>query len=314
MPLTAYYFMGQDLCIVRRHVREDMEWLADAGTDNIAIGIHEFQLEDQQGGGATDIIFSEAERAGVKVHAIASRWAGLVAGWPTAAGMFAATHPEAWMRKADGSPVIATFCGGAVCSPYHPATLECFKRNIDRMLKRWPFAGIIWDEIKCLEEEDHSEAAINALGEPSRGQAHVSGLAEFFGKVSRHARQCKPDIVISFFIYAWFSDMIMRGCAEIDQLDFFGIDGICLPDHPKSVFGNYERAAAVCSAARRKTLCLVETMPRVGLNKTIDYVTEFLRQPIDHLLFYYYGNNVGPMEAYMNAMKNVVKEWRSGSR
>jgi ATP-dependent RNA helicase DeaD len=33
-------------------------------------------------------------------------------GWPTAAGMFAATHPEAWIRNADGTPLIRTFAGG----------------------------------------------------------------------------------------------------------------------------------------------------------------------------------------------------------
>ena len=36
MPLTAYYFRGQDLCVVRRHIREDMKWMADVGTDYAA--------------------------------------------------------------------------------------------------------------------------------------------------------------------------------------------------------------------------------------------------------------------------------------
>ena len=79
--MTAYYFMGQDLCLVRRHLRADMEWMKAIGTDAVAIGIHEFQLNYGRAM-QLDILFEEARRAGVGVFAIPSRWGGLVAGWP----------------------------------------------------------------------------------------------------------------------------------------------------------------------------------------------------------------------------------------
>jgi len=314
MPLTAYYFMGQDLGIVRRHVREDLEWMADAGTDNVAIGVHEFQL-DRLGSCGIEIICSEAERVGIQVHAIASRWAGLIAGWPTAAGMFSATHPEAWMRNADGTPVIRNFAGGAICSFYHPATLELFQTSITRMLDQWPFAGIIWDEPKTLEDEDHSEAALKILGEPSRGETHVRHMAEFFSTATRHARAKKPDLTISCFVYAHFSDMIMKHFAAMDGLDYFGIDGLCRPNpgtYPrfKTVFGNMDRANAACKAAGVKSMCLIETGPGIPLEQTIGYVKEFIQTPIDNLMYYYYGSCVTPMDGYMREMKTVMRDWR----
>jgi hypothetical protein len=315
MPLTAYYFNGQDSCVVRHQIREDMQWMADAGTDNVAIGMHEFQL-DRLGSCGPEIIIDEARRAGLKVHAIPSRWGGLVAGWPTAAGMFSATHPEAWIRNADGTPVIRNFAGGAICSIYHPATLELFKTSIDRMLDYWPFAGIVWDEIKVLRDEDHSEAALKALGGPSTGEAHVKNMAEFFSKATRHARAKKPDLVVCCFVYAWFEDMIMKHCAAIDGLDYFGIDGVCIPyEDPrrKSVFGNFQRSAAVAKAAGRKSFCLVETMPGSGLSldQTLGYVREFLQTPVDQLFYYYSGSNIGPMKKYMAGMQAILKDWRS---
>jgi hypothetical protein len=315
MPLTAYYFRGQDSCVPRYQVREDLEWMADAGTDNAMVGVHEFQL-DRLGSLGLEIICSEAERVGIKVHAIPSRWAGLVAGWPTAPGTFSATHPEAWMRNADGSPLVRNFAGGAICSIYHPATLELFKTSIDRMLGQWPFAGIVWDEIKVLRDEDHSEAAVKALGGPSTGETHVKNMAAFFSKATLHARTKKPDLVMSCFIYAWFEDWILRHCAAIEGLDYFGIDGIAVPHEDprrKSVFGNFQRAAAAARAAGKKSLCLVETGPNtgLGLEKTIGYVREFLQTaPVDHLLYYYYGSCLGPMRRYMSEMKKVVKKWR----
>jgi len=315
MPLTAYYFMGQDLCMVRRHVREDMSWMADAGTDSVAIGIHEFQLDygkQQQ----MDILFEEAGRAGLGVHAIPSRWAGLVAGWPPAAGMFAATHPDSWMMKADGSPLFSTAGGGPVCSIYDPATNEFFRDAIDRLLALYPVQGVIWDEIKVLQWEDHSSHAVRALGGPAGGDAHLERAVDFFGRASRHARERKPDLVISAFVYAFLPDATLRACAGIEALDFFGIDGKCYPgDGPtaKTLLGNFERVVAACGDKSVGTLALIETqkLPASRQAATVEHLPGFLTRPVDHLLYYYHGACAEDGEACMRAMKPLLRDWRS---
>ena len=105
----------------------------------------------------------------------------------------------------------------------------------------------------------------------------------------------KPDLVLSCFIYAHLDDMIMRHCAAIDELDYFGIDGLCRPNpgtYPrfKTVFGNIDRALAACRAANVKSFCLVETGAGIPLEQTIGYVKDVLKTPIDHLLYYYFGS------------------------
>ncbi len=318
MPLTAYYFLGQDLCMVRRHIRDDMTWMADTGTDSVAVGIHEFQLDygNQQ---QLDILFDEAERAGLTVHAIPSRWAGLVAGWPPAAGKFAATHPDSWMLDADGMPSFRAFCGGAICSIHDPATKAFFLNTIDRMLSAWPLKGIIWDEIKVLHEEDHSQHAIRALGEPAKGEVQIRHTIDFFSAASRHARARRPDLVISCFVYAHMPDDILTACASIDELDYFGIDGRCWPgDAPdtKTLFGNMERATVACGKHGVGTLALIETQTmRAGdAQRTIAHLAAFLERPIGHLLYYYHGACRDDEEFCMTSMQPILRNWRSRRR
>ncbi|MFW6061386.1 MAG: hypothetical protein ACOC93_01120, partial [Planctomycetota bacterium] len=98
--LSAYYFMSTDLCMNRRHVREDMLWLAAHSFDAIHTACHEEHYRQPLG---LHLIIEEAHRAGLKVFAIPSRWCGLVAGWPVLAGHFAARRPDVWMVKQDGT-------------------------------------------------------------------------------------------------------------------------------------------------------------------------------------------------------------------
>jgi len=312
MPLTAYYFMGQDLCTVRRHIRDDVNWMADAGTDSVAIGIHEFQLDygNQQ---QLDILFDEVVRAGLTVHAIPSRWAGVVAGWPPAAGMFAATHPDSWMKNADGSLVSSVVCGGPICSIYDPATSDFFLDAIDRMLNLYPVQGIIWDEIKVLESEDHSAHAKRELGEPAKGGTQLKHTVDFFSRASRFARDKKPELTISCFVFAHLPDAILTACAAIDELDFFGIDGKCFPsDVPeaKTLFGNFERVVTACRTHDVGTLALIETqnLEARQLEATVEYLPQFLKKPVDHLLYYYHGACRDDDEPCMRAMQPLLRD------
>ncbi len=69
--LSAYYFMGQDLCLVRRHLRADLTWMAEARADAVAVGFHEFQLDygtQQQ----LDILFKVLQEEDHSPHALAA--------------------------------------------------------------------------------------------------------------------------------------------------------------------------------------------------------------------------------------------------
>ena len=117
MQITAYYFRAHSYTIVPHQVRDDMAWMADHGTNAVCIGILEQDLyaavENYQ------LVCEEAGRAGMEVFATPSRWGALVAGCPKVPSIFCATHPEAMVQNADGSPHIGWL--GPVASVHHPA-------------------------------------------------------------------------------------------------------------------------------------------------------------------------------------------------
>jgi hypothetical protein len=90
--LNAYYFRAHMYTLVPRHVQEDMKWMADIGTNVVSVAVLEQDLfaavENIQ------IIVEEAKKAGMKVHAVPSRWGGLLAGAPKVPSLFSVLHPH----------------------------------------------------------------------------------------------------------------------------------------------------------------------------------------------------------------------------
>jgi hypothetical protein len=291
-----------------------MEWMKAIGTDAVAIGIHEFQLNYGRAM-QLDILFEEARRAGVGVFAIPSRWGGLVAGWPPAAGQFAATHPEAWALNANGNPHFAVFCGGNVCSIFNPELLTFFQETLSNMLSQWPLDGIVWDELKTLDIEDYSAHAVRVLGRPAKVADQFQATIKFFSQANQFARGKKPELVISNFIYAHLPDAAMQSCASIQGLDYFGIDGRCWPGSQpaeKVLFGNMDRARKVCAARGLGSLALVETqfMGAADARRTLEHLPAFLEQPLDHLLYYYHGTSRNDEDVCMDGMRPLLEKWR----
>src|SRR5262249_44525488 len=80
MKVAAYYLAAHIYTSVPRHIREDMAWMADKGTNYVCVSVLEQDLfaayENQE------LIVEEAGRVGMQVLAVPSRWGGLTAGAP----------------------------------------------------------------------------------------------------------------------------------------------------------------------------------------------------------------------------------------
>lgn len=292
--LSAYYFMGQDLCIVRRHTRADMTYLAENHFDAVAVGVHEEQHRQPLG---LELVVEEAHRAGLKVLAIPSRWAGLIAGWPVLAGHFAASRPDVWMRRADGSPLLKNFCG-PLCSVHHPDVKAHMLSCTERILRTWDLDGIIWDELKTLHETDYHPLALERFGGPVSGSAQIQASLEIFAACNQRARAIKPDIRISSFLYAHLPDDLIQTWAATPGFDDVGLDGKCWwaadesgPDAEIKVL--LDHAPRFIEAARqngRRSLALIETqnLNTIRAERTLKRLPELLRYPLEHLLVYYH--------------------------
>ncbi|MBD3241750.1 MAG: hypothetical protein GF331_14265, partial [Chitinivibrionales bacterium] len=286
--LTTYYFHGQDLCMVPRHVREDIAWMKDHGVDGVCVGVHEADLQ----GGNHDLVVSEIERAGLDVWLIPSRLGGLVAGWHRAPGYFAAANPECCARNADGT---TRTCFGPMLSVFHPRTAEFLAETVNEMLRRFPARGIVWDELKSLDGEDHSRAALDALGRPAAAEDMLGATAACFSAANRRILEQHPALEIVNFIYASCEDTLADACAGIDGLTRFGCDGKCwLPGESDDgeggsrkvlLGGVLERFKEAAAARGLESFALLETqlLGVDSLELTMRYLPELLDNAPDHL-------------------------------
>ncbi len=315
MYLSAYYLNGSLFSTVPRHLAEDFRWMADHGTRAVCVSMYEKDLDGRTN---WDLICGEAEKAGLAVYSVPSRWGGLIAGWPGAPSQFACTHPETWIRYEDGAP---NFRGtwGPMCSVFHPATMEYLQRCLDRVLDL-PVAGLIWDEPKPLVHPDFSDAAKAALDDPSDAAAQLAGVADFFDRAGAYAKARRPDLDVVMFLYEWFEDAVLARCARIASLDTFGCDGRPWSKEenealkgpmrqPKTLLPGLDRFNAAARAAGKKSFVLVETqaIPEASYEVVDRRLPEVLAKGSDHVSYYYYPRGLDDPDRLMNIVGKHLK-------
>jgi hypothetical protein len=312
--LTCYYFHGQDFCIVPRHVRADVTWMADHGVDAVAIAVHEGDLY----GSNLPLVCDEAKRAGLKVLAVPSRVAGLVAGWHRAPGYISTWHPELWGRDANGRPLEAY---GPQASLHHPDLHGHLTQYLDTMFDQLPLDGLIWDEIKTLHWEDHSQAAIAALGRPATIQDQLQATTRFFSGLNRHLHARRPELRIDTFVPTCVSDEAIQACAAIEGLTAFGCDGKCWPANTcdvgeggadKHLIGNVERFrdAANANGTQLLTLLELQMLSRPALELTCKHLPDLLAYDPEHLIYYYYPRLMEDAEEFMPRIGQTLARWK----
>lgn len=314
--LSTYYFHGQDLCIVPRHVHEDTAWMKANCVDGVFVGVHDADLQ----GGNTAMVCNIAREAGLDVWLIPSRLGGLVAGWGRQPSYLSVDHPQWWARNSDGSP---RRCYGPQVSVFHPEVPDAVAETVTKMLRSFPATGIVWDEIKTFAGEDHSEAAIERLGHPAGQTDMIDGTVKCFSAINRGLKSEHPDLRIACFLYANSNQEHVDGGASIEQLDEFGCDGKCFnPDESdagegggdKVLLGGNDTRFAV--AARRNgctpfTLLETQLLNEPAMVLTLSRLPEFLRRKTGHMAYYYYPYGLACPERFMPAIGKHMAAWRT---
>ncbi len=315
MLVNAYYFRAHMYTLVPRQVREDMQWMADIGTNAVSIAVLEQDLYAAVSN--IDIICHEAERVGMKVHVVPSRWAGIVAGAPKVPSHFTITNPQGWILDQNGRAVHSCV-SGAMSSIYDPATTEFFCESLTTVLKQWPIAGIIFDEPKLFGARDFSRLARARHGDTFDDELYVSDIAAFFGTLCRHIKRKRGDAVTSMFLYASERSEIVEAMATTDSLDYFGCDGRPwgLTDGgrtdgatDKVLLGRAERFIDTARRNDKEGLILIENHNmRIEDNERMDTrLSQVLRLGAQHVLYYYYPRNLEDPDANMGILAKHVK-------
>ena len=320
MFLNAYYFRAHMYTCVPHQIREDLEWMADLGTNAISIAVLEQDLF--AGRENIDIVCQEADRVGMKVYAVPSRWAGLVAGSPKVPSTFSVTHPQGWMLDKNGQPYFSEVCG-VHSSVHDPATYEFYCKSLDTLLGNHPIAGIVWDEVKILKKEDHSAFARAKRPEDAGQEWDIDQGALFFDRVGGHVRSTNPGIDLNMFLYSHSFGAPEKRYAQIENLDAFGCDG-----RPWSVTddGQPDGGKGKCllggpgqkfiDEARKNGkggLMLIENHNmRAQDNHLMDQrMPEVLAMNPEHLLYYYYPRNIEKPEENMGIIAKHLRQHAS---
>ncbi len=301
--------------MVPRHVREDIRWMVDHQVDGVFVGVHDSDLL----GGNTAMVCDIIREEGLDVWLIPSRIGGLMAGWGRQPSYLSACHPEWWAKNADGS--FRNNFGPQVSLFHHQVPHEVAK-TVYRMLEEFPATGIVWDELKTLQGEDHSSAAFEYLGRAATSEDMLQATVECFSQVNQMLKEELPELLISCFLYADSPQAHVDACAEIEGLDEFGCDGKCFPPGASHVGegggekvllgGNNDRFASAAAGAGRRPFTLLETqlLDEPTLDLSLEHLPAFLDEKQGHLAFYYYPYGLADPEKYMPLVGKQVAAWR----
>lgn len=313
--LNAYYFRAHMYTMVPRHVREDLKWMADIGTDVVTIAILEQDLFAAIEN--IEIICNEAAKLGIKVHAVPSRWGGLFAGAPKVPSIFSVQHPDSWVLNKDGS-THHSYVSGVISSVHYPEVYEFVCTSLDKLFKTWEIAGIVWDEPKNYIE-DHSPKATENLGKEAPFVAHIQATVNFHGRLNQYIKENYPTKITSLFNYANIDKEIIDLSAQTAYLDYFGADG--RPWSPEDEMGekrgktlliNGERHLVAAKENNKKTLWLVENhnLKSKDIPLMEKRIPEVISQDIDHLIYYYYPRSLQNPEKNMAVLGKALKAYK----
>jgi hypothetical protein len=320
--LSAYYFRAHMYTLVPHQVREDLQWMADHGTDAVCVGILEQDLFAAVEN--VEIISNEAGKLGMKMFIIPSRWAGLVAGAPKCPSLFAVHNPHTWLIKEDGKPSFSKV-SGVNCSIFYPEVADFFKNTIDEAVKLWNVHGIIWDEPKIYGKIDKSEAAIKKLGENAPVEKYNQAFTDFWSDINTHIKQNYSDVSTHYFLYAHKGDDIVNNAATIKNLDYYGCDGRPWGDdddgvnesqrpkgYQKTLIGSGERFIPAAQKHGKKSLFLVENHNMLDKDVALmdKRFPEVLQKNVDHLIYYYYPRNLQNPEINMKVVAKHIKNFK----
>lgn len=328
--IAAYYFRAHMYTCVPRHIREDMEWMADKGTHYVCPAVLEQDLFAAREN--LEIVTAEAERVGMRVLAVPSRWGGLTAGAPKVPSLFSSLNPGTWMQLEDGSTGVNARVSGVVSSVHHPDTLAFFCETLAEMYRQHPsWAGMIIDEPKPYRA-DYSRMAKEALGEDAPMAAHFRAASRFFTDVCAYAKESWPDKKTILFVQAHKKPEELQIASEVGSLDYFGADGrpwgreddarmeATDEGHQEgkgkillSGVGEQFIQLAKAEEGRRSFFLIENHNLQASMIDALDRnYPAVLSLPADMFCYYYYPRNVQEPERVMEIIGGHIKRYAKG--
>lgn len=316
--LNAYYFRAHMYTMVPRQVKEDLKWMADIGTNVVSVAILEQDLRAAVEN--VEIIVREANKLGMEVFAVPSRWGGLLAGAPKVPSVFTIQNPQTWLVKENGD-FYKDKNVGVHSSIHYNETLDFFKKAVDKIFELWNIKGIVWDEPKIYDKKDFSAEARKNISNLDDMEEHNLAFSGFFGKINEHIREKHPGKITNLFAYANWRQEVIDAMAKIEHLDYLGCDGRPWPvdaggqveQSGKNLLGGPGKTfIEAAKAHQKKSLLLIENHNMPAENNALmdEYLPGVMALAPDQLIYYYYPRNVDKPAENMAIIAKHLKNFR----
>lgn len=316
--INCYYYAPHNHTILARYLKEDFARMRDMGTDTVSLCVQEEQLfnwHQKRLHNCVDL----AHAAGLKVHAVPNRWAGLVAGWLDGFGRFTLDRMDTLIRDAAGNICMTKSGNGEMQScTQHPSVREHIMKTIGDMMKQFDFDGIIWDEPHS--HECRCDYCQKASGNAVTSAWQEAQTARFLDEISAYAKSLKSDFAVSCFVQP-HCDGFLDALLSTNHIDYIGSDGhVRDASHVMhrmkgTIFEAYEKYDAVIHNAGKKTFFLLEAQRHrdEDLAHYITVVDRAFQLPMDQLMYYYSAHEMSVMnEDAFNAVTWNALRKRTG--
>ncbi len=312
--LSAYYLRAHMYTIVPRQVREDMEWMAGVGTQNVCVSLLEQDLFAAVEN--VNIIIAEAKRAGMQVLGVPTRLAGVYAGAPKVPSLWLSTRPHFWAKRPDGNPQVSTV-NGPRGGMLYPEVEAFIGDTLLEMAQTWPeIPGYIWDEPK-YGAPDYSERTRELLGADFTREQWLEAATEVQSRINERFVAAHPDKQLHLFAYAHLEDYAVEAFVSVRGLTSVGCDGRPWHDadsgqtdggEGKTLLGNGERFLEAAHRNGKRALWLIENhnIRMQDLELMDRQLPQVIAAPVDHLIYYYYPRNVVDPDRAMGIIKRHV--------
>lgn len=287
MLVNCYYYAPHNHEMLFSHIRADLDRMRELGCNAVSVCVQESQLENWHWRRLEDFI-TLAHRAGLEVHAVPNRWAGLFAGWLDGFGPFTVKNIDLLVEDENRRPLIQ---GEMACCINKPGTCEHVEKTLTLMLDRFAFDGVIWDEPHSyLCHCDYCRA--KAIDTPAKAN---EAFAEKIDALSLRAKQLRRDLTVSLFVQPHESALFDALLQHTRHIDYLGSDGHLRSENHRmhrmkdTIFAAHNRYAEKLRRAGRKSLFLIEAQ-RHRDEDLPDYLRNLdaaFALPMDQMMFYY---------------------------
>lgn len=289
--INCYYYAPHNHTLLAKHLRSDFFHMMQLGVDTVSVCVQESQIKNWHGQRLRNVV-ELAHEAGLKVHAVPNRWAGLTAGWLDGWGAFSLEHHDTLCRNEKGDILAGEGNWEKLSCIHNPLVIQHFQENLRSLFENFSFDGLIWDEPHS--RVCHCEYCREKCGGTPTQSWQEDATIAFIDDLSALVKSLRPGGTTSLFIEPGSLDYFGKWLST-RHIDYLGSDGhVRRAEHvmhrmKTTIFEAHAVTHPLIQAAGKKSFYLLEAQRHrdEDLEEYLASVDRAFSLPMDQLMFYY---------------------------